>query len=140
MQRYKKLTQSLKISERVKFLGYVRHDEIAKFYNVADVYVLPSLWEEWSNTIMEAMSCGVPVIATNVGSNPYLVKDTETGFLVSPKNPSILAEKIAYVLNHPKEVETISLNARTSMGKYTKKDVGKLYRAVIGSVISGKPL
>lgn len=138
MEKCRELTERLSIASKVKFLGYIRHDEIAKFYNIADVYVLPSLWEEWSNTIMEAMASGIPVIATNVGANPYLVKDKETGFLVVPKNPSVLAEKIAYVLDHPKEMRQISLRARQSMGKYTKQDIGNSYKAVIERVITEK--
>ena len=65
-----KLAKKLSIIDKVKFLGYIPHEQMPKYYNVADVYVLTSIWEEWSNTIMEAMASGVLVIATNVGGNP----------------------------------------------------------------------
>ena len=137
-KEYIELARQLGIMGKVKFLGYIRHDEIAKYYSIADVYVLTSVWEEWSNTIMEAMACGIPVIATNVGANPYLVKHRETGFLVPLKSPTVLAEKIAYVLDHPKEVEKISSRARLSIKKYTKEDIGESYKAAIERVISEK--
>jgi len=137
-KRYIELTRQLGIADKVRFLGYIRHDEIAKYYNIADVYVLPSVWEEWSNTIMEAMASGIPVIATNVGANPYLVKEEETGFLFPVRNFNVLAKKIAYVLDHKSEVNTILSKARLSMQKYTKQDIGESYKKVIENVILGK--
>jgi sugar transferase (PEP-CTERM/EpsH1 system associated) len=66
-----------------------------------DVFVLPSLGEGISNTILEAMSTGLPVIATNVGGNPELIQDNETGFLVEPNNPSDMAEKLYFYIKNP---------------------------------------
>lgn len=66
-----------------------------------DIFVLPSLGEGISNTILEAMACGLPVIATNVGGNPELVKDGQTGFLVGPANPEEIAEKLYFYINNP---------------------------------------
>lgn len=137
-KKYTELAKQLSITGKVKFLGYIRHDEIPKYYNIADVYVLTSIWEEWSNTIMEAMACGIPVIATNVGANPYLVKDKKTGFLVPPKSPTVLAGKIAYVLDHSNEIEKIVSNACLSIRKFSKQDIGELYKKTIVEVIKDK--
>jgi glycosyltransferase involved in cell wall biosynthesis len=137
-KRYIELARQLGITDKVKFLGYIRHDDVAEYYNIADVYVLTSMWEEWSNTIMEAMACGIPVIATNVGANPYLVKDGQTGFLFPVKNSQALAQKIAYVLDHQSEVKRISSEALLSMKKYTKQDIGESHKKVIRNVIFGQ--
>lgn len=134
-ERCKELTRKLGIAEKVKFLGYITHDELPKYYNAADVYILTSIWEEWSNTIMEAMACGLPVIATKVGGNPYLVKDNVTGFLVPPKNPSLLAEKMAYVLNNHADSAKISSNGRLEIKKYSKESAGELYKTAISQAI-----
>jgi len=99
---------------------------------------LTSVWEEWSNTIMEAMASGVPVIATNVGGNPYLVKNKETGFLVPPKSPHVLAEKIRYVLDHSNEMEKITSNAYLSVRKFNKRNIGELYKKTIVRVINAR--
>lgn len=137
-ERSKELARKLGILNKVKFLGYISHDKLPEYYNVADVYVLTSIWEEWSNTIMEAMACGLPVIATNVGGNPYLVKDGVTGFLVPPKDLLALAEKMAYVLNHLEEAKKISLKASLEIEKYNKEYAGELYKTIINQVISRK--
>jgi len=137
-EKCRELVEKLGLADKVKFLGYVPHAQIPKYYNVADIYVLTSIWEEWSNTIMEAMASRVPVIATNVGGNPYLVKDKETGFLVPPNVPHVLAEKIRYVLDHSNEVEKIIANARLGMRKFSKKDIGELYKKTIVDVIKDK--
>lgn len=137
-RKCRELVERLGLTDKVKFLGYVPHEQIAKCYNVADIYVLTSIWEEWSNTIMEAMASGVPVIATNVGGNPHLVKDKQTGFLVPPKVPHVLAEKIRYVLDHSNEMKKITSNACLSIRKFTKQDIGELYKKTIAEVINAR--
>lgn len=132
------LIERLGLTGKVKFLGYIPHEQMPKYYNVADIYVLTSIWEEWSNTIMEAMASGVPVIATNVGGNPYLVKNKEMGFLVPPKVPHVLADKIGYVLDHSNEMEKITSNARLSIREFSKQNIGELYKKTIVEVIKDK--
>jgi len=132
------LVERLGLTDKVKFLGYVPHEQMPKYYNVADMYVLTSIWEEWSNTIMEAMASGVVVIATNVGANPYLVKDRETGFLVPTRSPDALADKMVYVLDNPKKMKEMISAAYLSMKKFSKRDVGQLYKTTIVEVIKGK--
>lgn len=137
-KKCRELVERLGLTDKVKFLGYIPHEQIAKYYNVADIYVLTSVWEEWSNTIMEAMASGVPVIATNVGGNPYLVKDKQTGFLVPPKVPHVLAEKIRYVLDHSNEMEKITSNACLSIRKFNKQGIEELYKKTILDVINAR--
>jgi len=66
-------------------------DDIPALMRSMDIFVLPSKAEGISNTILEAMSCGLPVIATRVGGNPELIVDNETGCLVPMQNPEALA-------------------------------------------------
>ncbi|RLF39565.1 MAG: hypothetical protein DRN00_01540, partial [Thermoplasmata archaeon] len=128
--RYREMVEQMGIADKVFFLGFVPHDNLPVYYNIADVYVLPSLWEEWSNTIMEAMACGVPVVATNVGANPYLIKDGETGFLVPPREPRALAEKIAFVLDNPELVKEIARKARAEIVKYSITSMSSAYKKI----------
>ena len=73
------------------WLAGERHD-IAEILRCLDIFVLPSKSEGISNTILEAMASGLPVIATDVGGNPELVLNQQTGFLVEKENPVAMAE------------------------------------------------
>lgn len=75
-------------------------EDISEVLRCFDIFVLPSLAEGISNTILEAMASGLPVVATKVGGNPELVIDGETGLLVPPSDPEAMAGALrSYVLN-----------------------------------------
>ncbi|WKZ12747.1 MAG: TIGR03088 family PEP-CTERM/XrtA system glycosyltransferase [Gammaproteobacteria bacterium] len=76
-------------------------DDIPQAMRGFNVFVLPSLAEGISNTILEAMACGLPVIATAVGGNAELVVDGETGYLVPAGNPAAIAQRLRHYLEHP---------------------------------------
>jgi len=65
---------------------------------ITDMFVLPSLWEGLPTAIIEAMAAGCPVVATAVAGTPEVVIDGETGFLVNPRDPKALAQKIRLLL------------------------------------------
>jgi sugar transferase (PEP-CTERM/EpsH1 system associated) len=92
-------TQSLGLARRVRFLG--ERDDVPKILPGLDVFVLPSLGEGMSNTILEAMATGLPVIATNVGGNPELVLHEVTGLLVEPRSPTELVAALSRYVNDP---------------------------------------
>jgi len=74
----------------VRFVG--KQADVRPWYQAADVFVLPSLWEGSSNALLEAMSCGKAVIATRVGGNEDVVRDERTGFLVEPRDAAGLRD------------------------------------------------
>ena len=76
-------------------------DDIPDMMRGFDLFVLPSLREGISNTILEAMASGLPVVATRVGGNPELVVEGETGMLVPPSDPAAMAKAVRTYLNHP---------------------------------------
>jgi glycosyltransferase involved in cell wall biosynthesis len=84
--------------------------DVAKRLRMFDVFVLPSLSEALSNSLMEAMACGRPVIASNVGGNPELVHDAETGLLFEPGNVGALAEALGRLINDPSLRKTLGYN------------------------------
>jgi glycosyltransferase involved in cell wall biosynthesis len=82
------------LEEKVIFHGVVGLKDLEKFYSEADIFVLPSLYEPFGIVFAEAMSFGLPIIATRVGGIPELVEDGENGFLVPPKDVNSLADAI----------------------------------------------
>jgi len=79
----------LGLADAVEFLG--RRSDVVDLLCVFDVFILPSLWEGFPNVLLEAMACGLPVIATGVEGTVELVADQETGLIVEKENPSALA-------------------------------------------------
>lgn len=110
-----RLAEDLHIQEHVHFLGDVAH--VGHLLNSLDVFVLNSHSEGMSNTILEAMACGIPVVATSVGSNSTLVAEGESGCLTPPDNYDALAQALAKLA----EQQVL----RRSMGKAARLRIEK---------------
>ena len=91
--------RKLGIEQRVRFLG-VRSD-IPSLLGLADLFVLPSLWEGMPVALIEAMGVGLPIIATQVEGVDELVKDGESGLIVPPANPEALKQAIEHLISDP---------------------------------------
>jgi len=87
-------------------------DDIAGLLSEMDIFVLPSLGEGISNTILEAMASGLPVVATNVGGNPELVEEGVTGLLIPPANPVVMASALQNYIDEPEKIKIHGLAGR----------------------------
>lgn len=94
----KSYAKKLGIDGKVIFTG--SRDDVPDLLPMMDVFALTSNWEGLSNAIMEAMASGLPCVVTDVGGNSELVVDGETGFVVPPNDPEILAQKVLYLLEN----------------------------------------
>ncbi len=95
--------ERLGIAHAVEFTG--NQSDVPSFLHSFDVFVLPSLWEGFPNVLLEAMACGLPVIATSVEGTIELVVDDETGILVPKENPQALTAAMMRVLESPNLIE-----------------------------------
>jgi len=109
---HKVLARRLGISSCVFFTGKIPREEVPLFYAASDVVVVPSLQEAWGLVATEAMACGKPVVASRVGGLPDQVIDGYNGFLVPPRDPKALADRILYLLENPSEAKRMGLNGR----------------------------
>ncbi|MFN8257022.1 MAG: glycosyltransferase family 4 protein [Bacteroidales bacterium] len=121
------------IQNKIKFqstiLGLISENEkIAKVYNVADIFVLPSLEDNLPNTIMESMACGTPVVAFNTGGIPEMVDHMANGYLADYKSAHDLACGIKFILEHEqpallskKCIEKVEMN-------YTQNIIARKYQ------------
>ena len=103
----------LHLAGRIQFVAQVPQRELAALMRSACVLVLPSTSEGLPRVVIEAMATGLPVIASCVGGIPEMVENGATGFLVSPGNATALAERLRWVLEHPKEAHEMGRHART---------------------------
>ncbi len=101
--------------DRVNFPGFVKHADLVERYRSADILINPSLSESFGMSLIEAMACEVPVVATRVGGMQDVVLDGQTGILVEPENPKELASAISRLLSDP--------SLRSEMGKAGKMRV-----------------
>ena len=86
---------------RVKQIGYVPNDMMVTYYQQAQMFILPSLFEPFGMTSQEAMACGTPVIASKFGGIRNVIVNGDNGLLVDPKNPEEFAEAMLSLLRNP---------------------------------------
>jgi len=98
MQRLQELRAKLELHDLVLFLGKRDQDSLQYYYSAAEMVVMPSHYESFGMVALEAMACGTPVIATQVGGLQHLVQDKVTGFTVPNGNPDALEEKITVLM------------------------------------------
>jgi glycosyltransferase involved in cell wall biosynthesis len=97
------LIRSLNLSDHFHFVGGVAN--LREYLSTADIFVLPSRSEGFSNAIVEAMAASLPVVATNVGGNAEAVTDGVNGFIVQSEDPAALAAAIARLLSAPSRAQ-----------------------------------
>jgi len=105
------------LKNNVTYAGWIVGNDKDELMRNTDIFVLPSYGEGMPMTILEAMSYAIPVIATNVGGIPELIKDGETGHLIEPGNLDQLLEKMKKLIEDE--------NMRVSMGKKGRETVEK---------------
>ena len=93
-----RLADELGVSDRIVHLGYVPRDRLSELYRCADVLLFPSWYEGFGLPILEAMACGVPVVASNLGALPEVVG--EAGFLAAPDDHLTMAEQVVALLEN----------------------------------------
>jgi len=114
----KQLSKELGIESKVKFFGKVEHKKLASYYQTADIFCLPSLNEGMSNTMLEALASGMPIVATVTGGTEELVGDGENGFFVEQKSAKDLAQKLEILINDN--------NLRTQFGNASRARAEKM--------------
>jgi D-inositol-3-phosphate glycosyltransferase len=131
------------VAERILFAGRARRDQLKYFFSAADVFVTTPWYEPFGITPLEAMACGTPVIGSNVGGIKFTVRDGETGYLVPPRDPEALAERLAHVFGHPRLLSVLGRQAVHRANdlftwRHVASAVAALYEQVLASVHGGQ--
>ena len=108
--------KKLDIENFISFTG--KRSDVPAVMKSLDIFILPSLWEGFGLVLLEAMAAGIPVIASNVSAIPEVIKHNENGFLVAPKNPDALAEKILLLLENKDLRRKMGINGQDRAHSY----------------------
>jgi glycosyltransferase involved in cell wall biosynthesis len=128
------LARSLGLEAQVSFLGLRDKREVAELMRGADFFVLPSLWENLPNVVIEAMATGLPVVATRVGGVPEMI-DERTGRLVAPGDPDALAEALNAMLDSFAGYDRDRI-AGAARERYGREAVGRIWDEVYADVLA----
>ena len=104
------LVAGLDLQDKVTFTG--RRDDVEKIVSCFDLFVLPSLSEGLSNTLLEAMSSGIPAIGCNIGGNPEIIRENYSGYLYAAGNVSQLTTTLQSIINDPGKLDILSKQTR----------------------------
>jgi glycosyltransferase involved in cell wall biosynthesis len=138
------LASTLGIAEAVMFTGRLDNEDIATLYRAADLLLNPSRVDNMPNSLLEAMASGVPIVSTNVGGIPHLVRDGETALLVSPNDPAAMAAAALSVLNDKalaKRLRTRGLDASKAYSwPSVRTQLASVYSSAVSDVRGGPGL
>jgi D-inositol-3-phosphate glycosyltransferase len=111
MARLQDLRNEYGVGAVVAFLGKRSQDTLVYYYSAADVLVMPSHYESFGMVALEAMACGTPVVATEVGGLAYLIKDGDTGFLFPGDDAGALCDRLTALITYPAARERMARQA-----------------------------
>jgi len=125
------------LAEKYKNINFLGFKNPREYYTKSSILIAPSIWyENFPYSIMEAMSYGLCVLASNIGGIPELVKDMKTGLLFEPSNEEDFKQKLYYLINNPDEIKRMGKSAREFVRKSFNwdrvvKDYEEVYKGVI---------
>lgn len=129
------LATKLGVSHLIKYLGTVPYDRLHESYQEADVFVLTSESEGMPAATLEAMSCGLPVVTTNVPGNQEIVRDGENGFLINVGDTEALATSLARLLEGRELRQRMGERSRQLMQPYEWREIMRQYVGIMEEIV-----
>jgi len=135
MMRLQRLCDDLALDQTVVFLGKRAQDTLQYYYSAAEVVVMPSHYESFGMVALEAMACGTPVIASEVGGLGFLVRDGETGFTVPDGEPDQLCDRLTLLLGDHELRARMGQAAAEYAHQYSWDKIARQIAAVFDEVV-----
>lgn len=136
MLRLQDLRERYGLQDLVALLGKRSQDTLPYYYSSAEVVIVPSHYESFGMVALEAMACGTPVVASEVGGLAYLIQDGQTGYTVPVGDPAALADRLAELLSNDDLRQKLSLQASEYSRQYAWPNIVKRLLKVYHDVLS----
>jgi glycosyltransferase involved in cell wall biosynthesis len=135
-----RLIDSVPSNGAIEWVRGVSHSRVIDYLRKSSIAIFPSVWENFSYSCLEAMSCGLAVIVSNCGGFPEMITNGKTGLLVEPNDVTELAEAMVKLLSQPQLVKKIGNNARLHVNNnYTTADVCSRIETMYLNVLKKTP-
>jgi glycosyltransferase involved in cell wall biosynthesis len=136
LERLKERCRELALADKVDFRGYVSHDDLSHLYRTAEVFVQPSFYEGMSNTVLEAMATGLPIVATGEGGKEELLQ--ENAVTTNYGNPEALAASITELLSNQEKMVSMGERSRQIAERFSWTAVAQSYLDIYPSLIKSR--
>lgn len=135
-EELKRQAKEKKLEDSVTFTGFITpNTEFLKYYNSSHVFVLPSLNEGMSNSMLEAMASGMPIIMTPTGGAEELIKEGVNGYIVRFKNSNDIAEKIEKLISNPELTKRMGEESRRIAEQMSWRSVAEKYHELYSGLV-----
>ncbi len=125
LEGLRRLAHELNIQDAVVFRGLEKQAQLPSFYSAADVCVVPSYYESFGLVALEALACGTPVVASDVGDLKNIIRQGETGYVMPDNSPEKLAKGINAILAGPRADEETRLTIRASISRFEWSEIAE---------------
>lgn len=131
MDKLKRLTASLGLTEQVQYLGRVDHETVLQRLKTADIFCFPTKSEGFPKAVLEALACGLPVVTTPVSVLPLLIEGNRCGIVLSDPTPKDIARAIREIAANPHLYQSMSLQAIQTAREYSLESWQTTIRALL---------
>jgi D-inositol-3-phosphate glycosyltransferase len=128
LERLRTRAEELGVADRLRLPGAAPQDDLPRYYHAADALVVASRYESFGLVAVEALACGTPVVAANVGGLPSIVRDGENGVLVAPRTAEAFAAALDALLADMPRLERLRAAARPSVERFDWRRLGAQIR------------
>jgi glycosyltransferase involved in cell wall biosynthesis len=124
------------LSDRIRWLGWVAYDCLGAYFQVADVFVFPTLEDTWGMVVLEAMACGKPAICSKWAGTSEMTIDGETGYLVDPHDIEELTNAMSRFIDNPELIPIMGKKSHETISEHTPEIAAKFLADVTIAVLS----
>ena len=138
IEKLQKLSRELHMQDLITFRGLIKHEQLPYFYSASDACVVPSYYESFGLVALESLACGTPVVATDVGDLKSIIRQGETGYVVTGNNPQDLADKINLLLSRSGQDANLALSIRASVERFSWPNIAEAVIRELSQVMANQ--